>query len=675
MIMEEVRCGRRSDYVFRSDDALLNEKRLCVPHIKALKDNIWEETHSSAYMMHPRSIKVFKTLKSYYWWPNMRREGVIRFERKEKLSPGYIGPYEILARTVDSCFPAASGKHAPNISTTPLSDMDSDDLDDVPLARLLKKTNVPEVTVEIPTGPFVFVHSQESSSTEGVFVPTLGIPSASNVQPGTSVRSPPSVSLRFALDDAHAFVPDNVPSDVSTAPEGQTDVQSDENEVDPPNPDVCAEEIPTNADDTLAVPPSSFEVSENVQRWKFVVQWRLAVDLIRKFIVNFPSSPDYQTVHVRGFKFVISHTMINGFLGNVVDIDCSPTSPSTDVLASVLSGGTLSTWPVNRISAVALSIKYAILYKIGIANWFPSSHASSVFAAFETFFGSHVPDIDHDVHPSRGSRIFDTSDSDEPTEGFFVDKELASCIVNSLTTESRALSTSINLLSERRLEVDALIRHLKSFGPIYQSKGSWVKMMAMRSLSDVDNIGFTGLPKFHVLFSFAVPEAVTKEANNITTMRLDELNRSLQIIKLSFDDNAPKKKSGIVFQGVSDVAAKSNQKQPKDENLAETIALLERRFSKFKSKFYKKYRGFGHYQAECTTYLKRKKKGFIVNVSDKETSSDNDCENFGRALISFFLEIAKEDLHVASKKKEVKSTPSDFEEVLPMWEENREVLK
>ncbi|KAA0060359.1 uncharacterized protein E6C27_scaffold22G001530 [Cucumis melo var. makuwa] len=86
-------------------------------------------------------------------------------------------------------------------------------------------------------------------------------------------------------------------------------------------------------------------------------------------------------VHIRGFKFVISPVVINGFLGNTVDIDCFPSCPPTEVLATVLSGGTLSTWLVNGIPAAALSIKYAVLHKIGIANWFPSSHASSISAA------------------------------------------------------------------------------------------------------------------------------------------------------------------------------------------------------------------------------------------------------------------------------------------------------
>ncbi|XP_008465838.1 uncharacterized protein LOC103503432 [Cucumis melo] len=169
-----------------------------------------------------------------------------------------------------------------------------------------------------------------------------------------------------------------------------------------------------------------FHHKENVQCWKFVVQRRIADEvnisdkhqscvsimdlihmaglkktisnvglfypqLIREFIVNLPyefnnsSSPNYQTVHIRGFKFVISPVVINGFLGNTVDIDCSPSCPPTEVLATVLSGGTLSIWAVNGIPAAALSIKYVVLHKIDIANWFRFSHASSISAALGTF--------------------------------------------------------------------------------------------------------------------------------------------------------------------------------------------------------------------------------------------------------------------------------------------------
>ena len=113
--------------------------------------------------------------------------------------------------------------------------------------------------------------------------------------------------------------------------------------------------------------------------------------LIIEFIVNLPlefsnpSSPDYQTVYIIGSKFKIFPAISNGFLGNTVESSSTPSHPSNDVFASVLSGETLSIWPLNRISTVSLSVKYAILYKIGIANCFPSSHASCVSVALGIF--------------------------------------------------------------------------------------------------------------------------------------------------------------------------------------------------------------------------------------------------------------------------------------------------
>ena len=67
----------------------------------------------------------------------------------------------------------------------------------------------------------------------------------------------------------------------------------------------------------------------------------------------------------------------HGFLGITVATSSHSLHLSIDVLASVLSRGTFSVWPVNEISVVSLSVKYVILHKIDFTNWFPSSHASS----------------------------------------------------------------------------------------------------------------------------------------------------------------------------------------------------------------------------------------------------------------------------------------------------------
>ena len=66
--------GEQSDIEIRDNGALVISSRLCVPATKELKRQILEEAHSSAYVMHPGSTKMYRTLKEYYWWPGMKRE-------------------------------------------------------------------------------------------------------------------------------------------------------------------------------------------------------------------------------------------------------------------------------------------------------------------------------------------------------------------------------------------------------------------------------------------------------------------------------------------------------------------------------------------------------------------------------------------------------------------------
>ena len=77
--------------------------------------------------------------------------------------------------------------------------------------------------------------------------------------------------------------------------------------------------------------------------------------------------------------------MINVFLGLSTSLDIALTNLSTVVLAFLLTGGSLTVWPLTGIPIASLSVNCAILHKIGIANWFPSSHASNVSVALSKF--------------------------------------------------------------------------------------------------------------------------------------------------------------------------------------------------------------------------------------------------------------------------------------------------
>ena len=73
-LIEKVNLKKRTNYVLRNDGALMKHDRLCVPNDPVLKSAILEEVHSSAYATHPGSMKMYRTLKGYYWCPRTKQE-------------------------------------------------------------------------------------------------------------------------------------------------------------------------------------------------------------------------------------------------------------------------------------------------------------------------------------------------------------------------------------------------------------------------------------------------------------------------------------------------------------------------------------------------------------------------------------------------------------------------
>ncbi|KAH1193171.1 hypothetical protein GmHk_19G054270 [Glycine max] len=170
----------------------------------------------------------------------------------------------------------------------------------------------------------------------------------------------------------------------------------------------------------------SFHSIGNVEKWKYVYQRRLAVErelgrnaldcketmdlikaagllktvtklgdcyegLVREFIVNIPSditnrkSDDYQKVFVRGKCVRFSPAVINKYLGRptegVVDIDVSEHQIAKEITAKRVQH-----WlKKGKLSAGKLSVKYAILHRIGAANWVPTNHTSTVATGLGKF--------------------------------------------------------------------------------------------------------------------------------------------------------------------------------------------------------------------------------------------------------------------------------------------------
>ncbi|XP_016755139.1 uncharacterized protein [Gossypium hirsutum] len=152
--LRQVENGKTSDFGINSEGVLCFCGRMCIPKDNDLRQSILQEAHSSLYAMHPGGNKMYQNLRKLYWWPGLKRELmefvgkclvcqkkesiwvivdrltksthfvpvltdyslqklarlyvaeivrlhgvlVLRFRRKGKLSPRFIGSYRVLRR-------------------------------------------------------------------------------------------------------------------------------------------------------------------------------------------------------------------------------------------------------------------------------------------------------------------------------------------------------------------------------------------------------------------------------------------------------------------------------------------------------------------------------------------------------------------------------------------------
>jgi len=66
--------GKSSGFIMHEDGNLWFQNRLCVPKNEGLRKQILEEAHNTRYSVHPGGTKMYKDLRQYFWWNNMKKD-------------------------------------------------------------------------------------------------------------------------------------------------------------------------------------------------------------------------------------------------------------------------------------------------------------------------------------------------------------------------------------------------------------------------------------------------------------------------------------------------------------------------------------------------------------------------------------------------------------------------
>ncbi|XP_057432348.1 uncharacterized protein LOC130725111 [Lotus japonicus] len=122
--------------------------------------------------------------------------------------------------------------------------------------------------------------------------------------------------------------------------------------------------------------------------------------LVKEFLVNLtddvgiPGSAEFRKVYVRGKCVTFALAVINQALGRSV-VEFVEEELSLEKVAKELTAGQVKKWPAKKLlSTGLLSVKYAILNRIGVVNWIPSHHTSAVSAILAKLIyriGTEVP--------------------------------------------------------------------------------------------------------------------------------------------------------------------------------------------------------------------------------------------------------------------------------------------
>jgi hypothetical protein len=73
-IREMIEVSKAPDFTEDEQGTVWFRKRICVPDVDHLREKILQETHDSAYSIHPGSTKMYQDLRKIYWWYGIKRD-------------------------------------------------------------------------------------------------------------------------------------------------------------------------------------------------------------------------------------------------------------------------------------------------------------------------------------------------------------------------------------------------------------------------------------------------------------------------------------------------------------------------------------------------------------------------------------------------------------------------
>jgi hypothetical protein len=73
-IWQLIKEKKTSDFTEDDHGTLWLRSQICVPNLKSIREMILQEAHDSPYSIHPDRFKMYKDLKTRYWWYSMKRD-------------------------------------------------------------------------------------------------------------------------------------------------------------------------------------------------------------------------------------------------------------------------------------------------------------------------------------------------------------------------------------------------------------------------------------------------------------------------------------------------------------------------------------------------------------------------------------------------------------------------